>query len=82
MNKDQCLDEAVLLAQDGVVCLLIDGLISPERGTNLDLFNIPALRDAYIRTVIDLQRSVDLLVSLPQVDTNRIAYVSQSYDAT
>ena len=82
MSKDQFLDEAVLLAQHGVVCLLIDGPISSVRGARLDPFNVPVLRDAYIRTVIDLRRGVDVLASLPQVDSNRMGFVGHSYGAT
>jgi dienelactone hydrolase len=82
MNKDQYLDEAVLLARSGVVCLLIDGPLSSSRGSRLDPFDLPKVRDAYIRTVIDLRRGVDLLESLPQVDPQRMAYVGHSYGAT
>lgn len=82
MNKDQYLDEAILLAQQGVVCLVIDGPISSNRGKRLDPFNIPKLRDAYIRTVIDLRRGIDVLESLPQIDPDRMAYVGHSYGAT
>jgi dienelactone hydrolase len=82
MSKDQYLDEAILLAQQGVVCLVIDGPISSNRGARLDPFDVPAVRDAYIRTVIDLRRGVDVLESLPQVDPDRMAYVGHSYGAT
>ena len=82
MDKDQYLDEAVLLAKSGVVCLLIDGPISSVRGSRLDPFDLLKVRDAYIRTVIDLRRGVDVLESLPQVDPQRMAYVGHSYGAT
>ncbi len=82
MDKEQYLDEAVLLAQNGVVCLLIDGPISSTRGSRLDPFDLPKVRDAYIRTVVDLLRGVDVLESLPQVDPNRMGYVGHSYGAT
>lgn len=82
MSKDQYLDEGILLAQHGVVCLLIDGPLSSVRGSRLDPFDIPRVRDAYIRTVIDLRRGIDLLESLPQVDPSRMGYVGHSYGAT
>jgi len=81
-SKDQYLDEAILLARNGVISLLIDGPISSSRGSRLDPFNIPVLRDAYIRTVIDIQRGIDLLETIPQVDNTRMAYVGHSYGAT
>ncbi len=82
MDKDQYLDEAILLAQHGVVCLVIDGPLSSVRSSRLDPFNVRAVREAYIRTVIDLRRGVDALESLPQVDPERMAYVGHSYGAT
>jgi dienelactone hydrolase len=82
MNKDQYLDEAILIAQQGVICLVIDGPISSDRARRLDPFDLPKVRDAYIRTVIDLRRGVDVLESLPQVDPDRMAYVGHSYGAT
>ena len=81
-NKDQYLDEGILLAQQGVVCLLIDGPLSSTRGSRLNPFDAAAIREAYIRTVIDLRRGIDVLESLPQVDPNRMAYVGHSYGAT
>ena len=82
MSKDQHLDEGVLLAQRGVVCLLIAGPLSSVRGSRPDPFYLPAVKEAYIRTGIDLQRGVDLPESMPQVDTTRMAYVGHNYDAT
>ena len=82
MSKDQYLDEGILLAQQGVICLLIDGPLSSVRGSRLDPFDVAKVRDAYIRTVIDLRRGVDALESLPQVASDRIAYVGHSYGAT
>jgi dienelactone hydrolase len=82
MDKEQYLDEAILLARNGVVCLLIDGPLSSIRGSRLDPFDLSKVRDAYIRTVIDLRRGVDVLESLPQVDPSRMAYVGHSYGAT
>jgi dienelactone hydrolase len=82
MDKDQYLDEAVLLARNGVVSLLIDGPLSSTRARRIDPFDLPKVRDAYIRTVVDLRRGVDALESLPQVDPDRMGYVGHSYGAT
>jgi dienelactone hydrolase len=73
-NKDQYLDEAVLLAGDGVVSLLFD---SPFlRGC------APDNRSGYINTVIDICRSIDMLETLDFVDAERIGYVGHSFGAT
>jgi dienelactone hydrolase len=73
-NKDQYLDEAVLLAGHGVVSLLFD---SPFlRGC------APDPRSGYINTVIDVRRSIDMLETLDFVDPDRIGYVGHSFGAT
>ncbi len=75
-NRDQFLDEAVQFAKMGAVSLLMDA------PWNRPYFFRPDLYLLYIQTVLDLQRSVDLLVARPDVDIDRIGYVGHSYGAT
>ena len=75
-DKTQFEDEAVLLAGQGVVALLLDAPFLTGCGD----VNDP--RQGYIRTVLFVRRGVDLLESLPQVDPARIAYVGHSFGAT
>lgn len=82
MSKDQYLDEAIFLAKQKVVCLLIDGPLSSIRSSRLDPFDWQNVRTYYIRTVIDVRRGIDLFESLPQVNPNKIGYVGHSYGAT
>jgi len=82
MTKDQYLDEAIFLAKQNVVCLLIDGPLSSTRSARLDPFDWQKVREYYIRTVVDVRRGFDLLESLPQVNPDELAYVGHSYGAT
>ncbi len=84
-NRSEFLFEAKLYAQAGVVSLMVDypwvrpdpyqvnwieGFGEPEK--NLSVFT---------QVVVDLRRGLDLLLSRPDVDTNRIAYVGHSFGA-
>jgi pimeloyl-ACP methyl ester carboxylesterase len=74
----------MLYAQAGAVSLLIDyPWVRPAPWRrNVPNFAQPETdRDIYIQTVIDLRRGIDLLQSLPLVDSNRIAYIGHSYGA-
>jgi dienelactone hydrolase len=77
-NRQEFLDEAVSLAQQGVVSVLPGGMFpwmvttagtGPEDQTNI------------IDQVIELRRAVDLLLAQPGVDPQRIAYVGHDYGA-
>lgn len=83
-NKDEFLDEAVILARSGVVSLLIDApqvrhdWVEDKGGT---LATIKQQSEAALHQVTDLRRGVDLLYGRPDVDRKRIAYVGHSWDA-
>lgn len=76
-NRDEFLEEAVALARKGVVALLVEGVFpwwqSPS-GYEND-------REQVIRQVIELRRAVDLLLSQPRVDPQRIGFIGHDYGA-
>jgi dienelactone hydrolase len=79
-NRKQFLDEAVALAQAGVVSLLTDGPIARpghvENNEPLNEQQIPEL----VQQVTDMRRGVDLLLARKDVDPERLAYVGHSYN--
>jgi dienelactone hydrolase len=73
-------------AKAGIAFLTIDGPYSGARaapGEQIWDPDKPALvnRDALIQTVIDLRRSVDFLISRPEVDGKRLGFAGGSYGA-
>ncbi|HET9212498.1 MAG TPA: alpha/beta fold hydrolase [Thermoanaerobaculia bacterium] len=85
-NRKTFLDEAVGLARDhGFVSLTIDApFLRPEnQGKRAgNPWNPEVSRREQIQTVQDLRRGFDLLVSRPEVDPLRLAYVGHSLGAT
>jgi len=80
-NRKQFLEEAVVLAQAGVVSLLIDGpRARPGHVESKDPFDEQRFAD-YVQQVMDMRRGVDVLLARPDVDAKRIAYVGHSYNA-
>jgi hypothetical protein len=83
-NKDEFLEEAVILAHSGVVSLLID---SPQARhewapDNADIMApIRQQSEAASHQVTDIRRGVDLLYGRPDVDRHRIACVGHSFSA-
>ena len=77
-NRNEFLEEARLLAQQGVISLLIDGYFP----WNTRVSNAEADRQNVIGQVIELRRALDLLLSQPGVDPQRIAYVGHSFGAS
>jgi dienelactone hydrolase len=83
-NKDEFLEEAVVLARGGVVSLLID---APQAGNDWVeakggmLEQVKQQSEAAAHQVIDLRRAVDLLWGRADVDRHRIAFVGHSWDA-
>ena len=80
-NRKQFLDEAVALAQAGVVSLLTDGPVArPGYVENKEPLNDQ--QAVYlVQQVVDMRRGVDLLLARKDVDPKRIAYVGHSYNA-
>jgi cephalosporin-C deacetylase-like acetyl esterase len=74
-NREEFLEEATALAPTGVISLLID---APQSRPNFKPTPNPAL---VAQQVVDLRRGLDLLLSRPDVDAARIAYVGHSWDA-
>jgi pimeloyl-ACP methyl ester carboxylesterase len=85
-DRKTFVDEAVGLAKDrGFVALTISApFLRPEnrgkRGGNP--WNPEVERREQIQTIVDLRRGFDLLVSRPEVDPGRLAYVGHSLGAT
>jgi dienelactone hydrolase len=75
-NKNQYLDEAILLTEHNVAALLLDSPFVKGCGDT----NNP--RVGYIRMVTDTRRGIDLLETLAEVDSARIGYVGHSFGAT
>jgi dienelactone hydrolase len=80
-NRKEFLDEAIVLAQAGVVSLLIDGpLARPGHQAIKDPFDERNAGE-FFQQVMDMRRGVDLLLARKDVDRKRIAYVGHSYNA-
>lgn len=80
-NRKQFLDEAVVLAQAGVVSLLTDGpLARPGHVESKDPFDDRRATD-FLQQVIDMRRGADVLLARKHVDAKRLAFVGHSYNA-
>jgi dienelactone hydrolase len=80
-NRKEFLDEALVLAQAGVVSLLIDGPVArPGHEAIKDPFDERNAAE-FFQQVMDMRRGVDLLLARKDVDRKRIAYVGHSYNA-
>ena len=76
-NRTQFLNEAVSLAKQGTVSLLIQGYFPwavPPADARTD-------RQRVIDETIEVRRALDLLLSQPEVDPKRIGYVGHDYGA-
>lgn len=83
-NKDEFLEEAVILARSGVVSLLIDAPQARNDWVEAKGGPMEAAKqqsEASTHQVTDLRRGIDLLYGRPDVDRKRIAYVGHSWDA-
>jgi hypothetical protein len=80
-NRRQFLDEAVVLAQAGVVSLLTDGPVArPGHEAIKDPLDERNFTE-FFQQVMDMRRGVDVLLARGNVDRKRIAYVGHSYNA-
>jgi cephalosporin-C deacetylase-like acetyl esterase len=80
-NRKEFLDEAVVLAQAGVVSLLTDGPVArPGHVAIKDPLDERNATD-FIQQVMDMRRGVDVLLARRDVDAKRVAFVGHSYNA-
>ena len=79
------LPQAIMYAKTGAVCLTLAGALSGGRAVAgekfLDYQQPERTRDAFIQTVVDLRRGVDLLLARSDVDGQRIGYFGGSFGA-
>ncbi len=81
-NRKEFLDEAVVLADSGVISLLTDGPIArPGHVENHEPLNEQQITDV-IQQIVDMRRGADLLLARKDLDPARLAYVGHSYNAT
>lgn len=85
-NRNEFLDEALVLARSGVVSLLIDAPMVRPGYKEISIKEDPLgwveqSSEDDRREVVNLRRGVDLLISRRQVDRHRIAYVGHSFNA-
>jgi dienelactone hydrolase len=84
-DRTEFLAEAELYAQRGAVALIPDypwDRPAPWRRAVVESFDKPQQdRDVYIQAAIDMRRGIDLLLSRPDVDPKRLAFVGHSYGA-
>jgi cephalosporin-C deacetylase-like acetyl esterase len=84
-SREGVLSQAIMYAKTGAVCLAIDAPMSGGRAIPgeqfLDYRQPERTRDAFIQTIVDLRRAVDLLLSRPDVDPQRLAYVRGNFGA-
>ena len=82
-NRSEFLAEGLACARAGAVALMIDapyhrpGFAAPSGIGNPD-----GDRALFVQLVVDLRRAIDALVSRPDVDPARLAYVGHSLGAT
>ncbi len=82
-NRNEFLEEAVVMARSGAVSLLIDApLVRPGFVLEKDEMRAAAQSSEVSRQqVIDFRRGIDLLTSRYKIGKNAIAYVGHSFDA-
>ena len=80
-NRHTFLDEAVQLAHQGAVSLLIDAPWSRGEAWGRAMGEPEHDLQEHLTTAKDLRRAIDLLSERPEVAANRIAYVGHSFGA-
>lgn len=80
-NREEFLDEAVALANAGVVSLLTTGPgARPGHVQDRTPLNEQQVTDR-IQAIVDMRRGADLLLARKDVDPQRLAFVGHSYNA-
>ncbi len=80
-NHQEFRDEAIVMAQAGAVCLLLDGpLVRGEVPEITDPMEGQGTRPK-LQMAREWRRAIDLLVERDDIDPNRIAYVGHSFNA-
>lgn len=81
-NRKEFLDEAVVLAQAGVVSLLTTGPgARAGHAEDKDPLNDQQATER-VQAIVDMRRGADLLLARKDVDGHRLGYVGHSYNAT
>src|SRR5215213_4458149 len=81
-NRSQFLPEALRIARQGIVSLVLDAPAArPEAWRKSPYAYLEADRDIRVQTVIDLRRAVDLLTARRDTDAKRIAFIGYSLGA-
>lgn len=84
-NRDAFLQDAITLANRGIVSLLIDApFVRPEpwRRAFGQYLNPKAEQQIYVQSVIDLRAGIDLLTGHSSVDATRIGFAGRSFGGT
>lgn len=84
-SRDTFLDEAIEIAENGAMSLLIDApWANPSEFAKRAIKGIEkpeGFRDFFIEIAIELRRAFDLVTSLHDIDTDKIGYVGHSFGA-
>jgi dienelactone hydrolase len=81
-SRTSFLDEGVALARAGAVALLVDApWARPDPWRREFNYTPDNDRGIYVQDIVDLRRGVDLLVSLDDVDPERIGFIGHSSGA-
>jgi dienelactone hydrolase len=80
-NREEFLEEAVMLAHTGVVSLLTTGPgARPGHVQDTTPLSEQQIADR-VQAIVDMRRGADLLLARKDVDPQRLAYVGHSYNA-
>ncbi len=80
-NRDEFRDEAIKLAKSGVVSLLVNTVWSSPNPLPWKAEDETGDVAVTTQAVIELRRAIDILVSQPNVDPERMAYVGHDFGA-
>ncbi|HEX6036864.1 alpha/beta hydrolase family protein [Longimicrobium sp.] len=76
-NSEAFTGRGIYIARHGAVVIAIDAPFNRREGGPLTL--TPRDSVEQVQLIVDLQRAVDVLLSRPDVDSARLAYVGRSY---